>query len=277
MAHVIKLLYNGYMHYFNEYKDPRVEEYPLLGSPLPVAAIIVGYLYFVKSLGPKLMTNRKPFELNNVMMIYNFVQVIANTYLGCLAYYHAFHRVHYNLACQPVKYDDSEEAQLEILYTYWYFLLKLSDLLDTIFFVLRKKDKNISFLHVYHHAGMVFGSYICGKFLPGGHAALLGIINCFVHVIMYFYYFLTSFKPELKKSIWWKKHITQIQLIQFAILIFHFSRPILNPDCEYPKFWLICGAIQNLFMFILFGDFYIKAYLKKPKAVQKPDKKLSDD
>lgn len=30
---------------------------------------------------------------------------------------------------------------------------------------------------------------------------------------MYTYYFLTAFKPELKQSFWWKKHITQVQLV----------------------------------------------------------------
>jgi hypothetical protein len=43
---------------------------------------------------------------------------------------------------------------------------------------------------------------------------MLGIINSFVHAFMYTYYFLTAFKPELKKSIWWKKHITQVQLVR---------------------------------------------------------------
>lgn len=44
----------------------------------------------------------------------------------------------------------------------------------------------------------------------------MGIINSFVHVIMYSYYFLTSYRPELKKSLWWKKHITQIQLVSIG-------------------------------------------------------------
>lgn len=47
----------------------------------------------------------------------------------------------------------------------------------------------------------------------GSHGTLLGIINAFVHVIMYSYYFLTSYRPELRNSLWWKKHITQIQLV----------------------------------------------------------------
>lgn len=98
--------------------------------------------------------------------------------------------------------------------------------------------------------------------ISGGHPTLLGIINSFVHMIMYFYYFLTSFKPELKQSIWWKKHITQLQMIQFSVLIVHFALPLFNEDCLYPKSFNIVLLIQNLFMFALFSDFYYRAYLK---------------
>lgn len=54
--------------------------------------------------------------------------------------------------------------------------------------------------------------------------------------------------------------------IQFFILMFHFGLPLLYKDCAFPKFVLFCGLIQNVFMFILFSDFYNKAYRKKPPA-----------
>lgn len=37
---------------------------------------------------------------------------------------------------------------------WWYYFSKLIEFLDTIFFVLRKKTSQITFLHVYHHASM---------------------------------------------------------------------------------------------------------------------------
>jgi hypothetical protein len=83
-----------------------------------------------------------------------------------------------------------------------------------LFIVMKKKNSQLTFLHCYHHSFMVLGCYIAVKWLPGGHGLILGLINLFVHGIMYFYYFLTSFKPELKKSLWWKKHITQFQMVK---------------------------------------------------------------
>jgi elongation of very long chain fatty acids protein 7 len=130
---------------------------------------------------------------------------------------------------------------------------------------LRKKNNQVSFLHIYHHTIMVVGSYVYIKFMVGGgQPTSLGIINSFVHVVMYAYYFLTSFKPELKRSIWWKKHITQLQMTQFAVLIVHFLMPVFT-ECDYPKGLSAGIAFQNLFMFVLFADFYYKAYVKTKK------------
>lgn len=51
--------------------------------------------------------------------------------------------------------------------TYYYFIAKVVDLMDTLFFVLTKKNGHISFLHIYHHALMVVVTYFAVKFLPG--------------------------------------------------------------------------------------------------------------
>lgn len=39
-------------------------------------------------------------------------------------------------------------------------------------------------------------------------------------------------------------------------------------SCNYPKFVIIVLVPQNLFMFALFLDFYIKAYVKKKPKVK---------
>lgn len=56
---------------------------------------------------------------------------------------------------------------LEARLTYCYYILKVTDLLDTVFMVLRKKYSHVSFLHVYHHIGMVAVSYTCANYIPG--------------------------------------------------------------------------------------------------------------
>lgn len=61
--------------------DPRVRHWFLMQSPLIPVAIILLYLYFVTTLGPKLMKNRAPFQVENVIIFYNVVQVLSAAYI----------------------------------------------------------------------------------------------------------------------------------------------------------------------------------------------------
>ena len=51
------------------------------------------------------------------------------------------------------------------------------------------------------------------RFTPGGHAVFFGMLNTFVHVIMYFYYMVAAMGPNYSKFIWWKKYLTAIQMV----------------------------------------------------------------
>ena len=48
----------------------------------------------------------------------------------------------------------------------------------------------------------------------GGHGTLLGLINSFVHIIMYTYYLLAALGPTVQKYLWWKKYITTLQMVR---------------------------------------------------------------
>ena len=173
-------------------------------TPWPGLAIIGMYVYFVQTLGPRWMANKKPFNLDRIIQVYNVIQICSSAYLlwkalelGWLG--------HYKFTCQPVDYSmDPRALAVQDFTTIWlyfsyysntfkdkekqtnrlcsqiagtvwtYFIVKVIDLLDTIFFVLRKKQNQVSFLHVYHHAGMVVGGWAATKYLPGGHVTFLG-------------------------------------------------------------------------------------------------------
>lgn len=212
------------------------------------------------------MESRKPFQLNSIMTFYNFVQVVLNTYFGLKAFYLLLWKHDFNYSCESLDFSTSEFAINVVDLNYAYFMLKICDLFDTLFIVLKKKENQLSFLHCYHHGGMVLATYMSSKWLPGGPPIMLGVVNTLVHMVMYSYYFLTAFKPELKKSLWWKKHITQIQLAQFMFLFVHFLRATLTKDCEYPQFFLIALLVQDIFFLALFSDFYRKVYMKKKSS-----------
>lgn len=146
--------------------DPRVAKWPLMDSPLPTITICLSYVYFVKILGPKLMENRKPFEVRKPMIIYNFLMVICSAIL-------VFNGLRYqwlngaSLKCEPVDYSTNYVPMMTAYNSYFYFLTKFIEFMDTIFFVIRKKNSQISTLHVIHHGIMPFSVWWGVKFVPG--------------------------------------------------------------------------------------------------------------
>lgn len=61
--------------------DPRTNDWPLIRDPMPGLTIIFSYLYFVLNWGPKFMKDRSPYELKNLLIVYNFLQVLVSVYL----------------------------------------------------------------------------------------------------------------------------------------------------------------------------------------------------
>nr|CAH7714492.1 unnamed protein product [Callosobruchus chinensis] len=150
MALVLKRLYQGYFWIFTEKADPRPGDIglPLMSSPLYPLAIIFCYFYFIYNLGPKLMENRKPYDLKKVLIAYNAIQIVSNLYIFYEIYPH-------------------------------------TESVSCVFFVLRKRYRQVSFLHVYHHFGMFTMLWVAVKFFAGGHGSWVGLINSFVHAVIY--------------------------------------------------------------------------------------------
>lgn len=66
----------------NIISDPRTVDLILMNPPWVPFAMVGAYLYFVLSLGPKLMANRKPFDLRRMLLVYNLLQVAVNIYVA---------------------------------------------------------------------------------------------------------------------------------------------------------------------------------------------------
>lgn len=54
-----------------------------------------------------------------------------------------------------------------------FYFSKLIEFLDTFFFILRKKDNQVTFLHVYHHVTMPLIWWIAVKWYAGGMCKFL--------------------------------------------------------------------------------------------------------
>lgn len=75
------LIYSYNSDGFILYTDKRVDGFYLMSSPFPTLLICAGYIYFIKYLGPRLMRDRRPFELKGVIIFYNIIQLLLNIYL----------------------------------------------------------------------------------------------------------------------------------------------------------------------------------------------------
>ena len=58
-----------------------MEDWFLMSSVWPQTFIIASYIYFVTTLGPRLMENSKAFDLKNAMIVYNFGIVGLSLYM----------------------------------------------------------------------------------------------------------------------------------------------------------------------------------------------------
>lgn len=56
-----------------------------------------------------------------------------------------------------------------------------------VFFILRKKNNQMTFLHVYHHSTMVFNWWLGAKYAPGGQCKSIfySIISITFHIVPY--------------------------------------------------------------------------------------------
>ncbi|KAG8193459.1 hypothetical protein JTE90_005106, partial [Oedothorax gibbosus] len=183
------------------------------GHPYAPYCIVSFYIIFSKWIGPTLMKHRKPFELKNILIFYNFFQMIGNTYLTIKTFEGLIR--FWSVRCQD--YHASPEMAVLVKDFYlslWHiYLIKYIDLLDAVFFVLRKKENQITFLHLFHHAVICIMAYIYYTHLDVAYYLLVGLaINFFIHVVMYIYYFLSAFGPHMQKYLWWKKYLTTLQM-----------------------------------------------------------------
>ena len=227
-----------------------------------ISAIIGPYLLFALWVGPRMMANRKPFELRTTILIYNIFMVILNVYF----FFSSIIAYEFGTALTNFKYpaNDTRELSVEdhrrLTFVYWYFISKIIDLMDTVFFILRKKWSQVTALHVYHHSSVPFCVWLATSFAPtAGVNGIFPILNSAVHVLMYTYYALSAFGPSVQRYLWWKRYITQIQLIQFVIF-FLYGMTYVIKQTGWPLILIGVSMAQPPLYLFMFTSFYLNTY-----------------
>ncbi|XP_049537977.1 elongation of very long chain fatty acids protein AAEL008004 isoform X2 [Anopheles darlingi] len=274
MALIMKYI-DSMHHYMDKFGDPRTKDWPLMSSPLPTLALCLGYVYLVKVLGPRLMENRKPFQLKNTLIVYNFVQVVFSAWLFYECLMGGWWDT-YSFRCQPVDHSNTGQAMRMVHACWWYYFSKFTEFFDTFFFVLRKKSSQVSTLHVIHHGCMPMSVWFGVKFTPGGHSTFFGLLNTFVHIVMYTYYLFTALGPQFQKYLWWKKYLTGLQMVQFVLIMVH-AFQLLFIDCNYPKAFVWWIGMHAVMFFFLFNEFYQSTYKAQKLKREAANKKREAD
>lgn len=215
------------------------------------------------------MRNRKAYELKNTIRLYNFLLVFINTYLlvDSLPFFN-FGLDTWGCSSAMPMAKDRQRMLLE--YGHVVFYVRYLEFFDTFFLVLKKKNSQLTFLHIFHHAIVPTLMYIGMKFNPVPFNAMLPITNLFVHIIMYAYYGLSTFGPSIQKWLWWKQYLTTLQILQFVLLIVHslhlLPMMLLMEDCRVPPSLVIVNTSVGLTFLTLFMSFYKKTYGRSRKS-----------
>ncbi|NXU66946.1 ELOV4 protein, partial [Horornis vulcanius] len=167
----------------------------------------------------------------------------------------------YSYLCQPVDYSRSELGMRMARVCWWFFFSKVIELLDTVFLILRKKQEQVTFLHVYHHGSMLFNWWSGVKYVPGGQAFFIGMLNSFVHIFMYGYYALASLGPRMHRYLWWKRYLTILQMCQFVAIAAHSSYNLFT-ECPFPDGFNTAVFLYILSLLALFLRFYYRTYVR---------------
>eukprot|EP00041_Stephanoeca_diplocostata_P002261 m.24918 g.24918 ORF g.24918 m.24918 type:complete len:195 (-) comp13124_c0_seq3:927-1511(-) len=159
---------------------------------LPATKVAAIYVLAFVSLPPICKKFTSPLSLRPVMILFNVGLCVANCWvtgqlvLGLANGGNITDVENTNPKLQPA-------LQL-------YSMLKYIELLDTLFMLLRHKFRQISFLHVFHHATMsILGNFVSLYAIWPAIAFVVGM-NAFVHIPMYLYYGLAAIGPDSQQS-----------------------------------------------------------------------------
>ncbi|WZN65006.1 fatty acid elongase [Chloropicon roscoffensis] len=225
---------------------------------VPVAGTVF-YLLLV-TVGPKIMARKKAYVLKDAMIAYNAYQVLYNTWC-CYGF---VREVMGNGYANKLHWWGNAPETIGSNFGLGFFIWlhynnKYLEFFDTIFMVLRKKNEQLSFLHIYHHTSIAWAWWVVTKVNCGGDSYFGALCNSFIHVLMYAYYLMAA----LKISCPWKRHLTKMQMIQFLTCIVHAGYLYIHKTV--PTVLLTLQVFMMASMFVLFYVFYMRKYKKKGK------------
>ena len=225
----------------------------------------IAYLAFV-GIGSQVMKSMPAIDPYPIKFIYNVSQIMLCSYMTIEALLLA-HRSGYTFVpCNEYHQEAPKIANLLWLF----YVSKIWDFWDTIFIVLGKKWRQLSFLHVYHHTTIFLFYWLNINVCYDGDIYVTILLNGFIHTVMYTYYFICMHLPKDKETgkttpIWWKSYLTTLQLIQFVTMMSQ-GTYLIGTGCHTVNIRLTASYIVYIMsLFYLFAQFFVQSYMKPKK------------
>jgi elongation of very long chain fatty acids protein 4 len=200
-----------------------------------------------------------------IKFMYNVSQIMLCAYMTIEALLLAYRNGYTVLPC--VGYDQRGPPLANLLWLF--YISKIWDFWDTIFIVIGKKWRQLSFLHVYHHITIFLFYWLNAHVNYDGDIYLTIVLNGFIHTVMYTYYFICMHTkdPVTGKSlpIWWKSSLTMMQMIQFVTMMSQ-GTYLIATQCPSTSLRVVFTYIVYILsLFVLFAQFFVQSYVK-PKS-----------
>lgn len=198
-------------------------------------------------------------KIKNYSIFHNIFLIMWNGYIFINLCYNIYDKKLLFFGNEP---NDSSNTLLKnLMYNFW--ISKYYDYIDTMIIIAKGNYRQLSFLHVFHHSSVSTIMYYNYKLVPyGGDIWFLLFYNSFIHVILYYYYLITSVRKGQK--VWWSKYLTTFQIIQFVLGNIQQGGSIIVRD-DYPKYIREANLLYSNYMLYLFVSFYTKRY----KSIEK--------
>lgn len=225
-------------------------------------AVVLLYGTFIL-FGTRIMSGKDACNLSATKRIYNLVQIsLCGAIFWRLLPYFVSSEYSYGIGLEP--------SQIIEFWVFVYYCSKILDLGDTVFMVLEKKSRQLTFLHVWHHASIIpLFAYYLSAGLGAGSVSTLPLLNSGIHVLMYSHYLFVTLAPNIRP--WWKPILTLLQICQHICLMVYM---ILNMRYgrreEFSPQVFMIGMLWGLSILALFGNFYVQQYLSSSKRQSRP-------
>ncbi|TKR71756.1 hypothetical protein L596_019304 [Steinernema carpocapsae] len=231
-------------------------------------------IYVVAVFGiQRLMRHREPFQLKWPLVLWNATLAVFSGF----GFFYSFSDI-FEMALEH----NSVSATYCLLGSaltgkngIWGFLFTVSKLYefgDTFFIVLRKKK--LIFLHWYHHIATL--NYVVYAYAGNNTFTTWFLcLNFGIHTLMYTYFMVTALGVKLPGFV--SRSITTLQLVQFSTTLFVMAhigvlKFLYDVPCHFDNLAWLLAVVMTLSYFILFVNFFYKAYVKNGKSAREEKK-----